>query len=186
MTRCFFDLEFTSLHQRAEPISIGMVTDSSASTFYAEFTDYEQTFVTGWVYQNVVPKLRLDKLGTRRGAIEGSQECKGNRRTIATALLHWLLNLWQETGAGDPLEMWGDVCAYDWVIFCEMMGGSRNLPPFVHYIPFDIATLMKLRGIDPDIDRALFAGVGDDSLRHDALQDAALCGLCYARLMEEE
>lgn len=184
MTRCFFDMEFTSLHQRAEPISLGMVTDFGPHTFYAEFTDYDPGLVNAWVDGNVLPKLRLSRMGAHFGAIAGSLEYRGTRRMAAITIAHWLSDLWRETGGGPPLEMWGDVCAYDWVIFCELLGGSQNLPSCVHYIPFDIATLMKLKGIDPDIDRAAFIGVGDDSLRHDALQDAALTGLCYRALME--
>lgn len=183
MTRVFFDLEFTSLHQRAEPISLGMVTDSGPQTLYCEFTDYDPGLVNAWVDENVLPKLRLSKMGAHFGAIAGSLEYRGNRRMVATPLAHWLIDLWRETGGGPALEMWGDVLAYDWVLFCELLGGSQNLPPHVHYIPFDIATLFKLKGIDPDTDRAAFVGA-DPTFQHDSLQDAALTGLCYAALME--
>lgn len=183
MTRVFFDMEFTSLHQRAEPISLGMVTDSNAMTLYCEFTDYDAALMNDWVAQHVLPKLRLHRLGMHKGAIEGSLEYKGTRRLVVPVIVRWLLDLWRETRGGLPLEMWGDVLAYDWVFFCELLGGSQNLPFHVGYIPFDLATLFKLKGLDPDSNRADFVGV-DPTTQHDALQDAALAALCYAALME--
>lgn len=186
MPRVFFDLEFTGLRQNAQPISLGLVTDSGPQTFYAEFSDTGQSDMSPWVIDNVLPKLRLVQAGLHLGDIEGSWQYKGPRRLAAQEIRRWLYGVWDDAGQYEDIEMWGDVLAYDWVIFCELLGGSQNLSPFIHYIPFDIATVFKLKGIDPDIDRAQFVGVGDVSLRHDALQDAALCGLCYAKLMEEE
>lgn len=184
MPRCFFDLEFTSLHQRAEPISLGLLTDSGPQTMYCEFTDYDPSLVNAWVDEFVLTKLRLKQLGLHRGAIEGSLEYRGTRRMVVPHLAKWLYNVWDDAGQHEPVEFWGDVLAHDWVLFCELFGGTQMLPSYVYYIPFDIATVMKVKGIDADIDRVVFAGAGDISLRHDALQDAALVGLCYARLME--
>lgn len=181
MTRVFFDLEFTSLHQKAQPISIGCVTDSGPQTFYAEFSDYDPVLLSPWVIDNVLPKLHLKRLGSNDGGIEHATAYKGVSRSIATMLASWLRKLAHEYGG--PIEMWGDVLPYDWVIFCELYGGSQNLPKYIYYIPFDIATLMKVKGVDPDISRQEF--IGQTHIAHDALQDAALCGLCYDKLMGE-
>lgn len=183
MPRVFFDLEFTSLHQHAQPLSLALITDSSVHTLYCEFTDYDPLLVTPWVAEFVLPKLRLTRLGLHYGAIEHSLEYKGTRRMAAPHIFRWLYDLWDAEGQHEDIEFWGDVLAYDWVLLCELLGGSQKLPQYVYYIPFDIATLMKVKGVDPDINRLDFVGTAQGT-QHDALQDAATIALCYQVLME--
>jgi len=78
--------------------------------------------------------------------------------------------------------MWSDCLAYDWVLFCQLWGHAFNIPPCVYYIPFDLATLLMLKGIDPDIDRESFANmIGDDGTKHNALWDALVIQKCYEK-----
>ena len=90
------------------------------------------------------------------------------------------------------VEIWSDCLAYDWVLFCELFGGAlnKNLPNNVYYIPFDICTLFKMKGIDPDISREGYAGMAygegaDDEkdTKHNALWDAMVIKGCYERLV---
>lgn len=183
MPRVFWDFEFTALTYMAQPISLGCVTDFSAWTFYAEFSDYDEAQCSDFVVDHVLPKLhyRDAAAGAQPPSITGQTLFKGDTFTTALRLANWLHAL-HGRGHGEPIEMWGDVCAYDWMLFTRMFNGI--LPKFVYYIPFDIATVMKVKGVDPDINRIDFVGTAQGT-EHDALQDAATIALCYAKLMEE-
>ncbi|MEO0639564.1 MAG: hypothetical protein AAFY70_07560, partial [Bacteroidota bacterium] len=54
----FLDSEFTGLHQQAELISLGIVSDTG-STFYAEFIDYDPESITPWLKENVIAHLQF-------------------------------------------------------------------------------------------------------------------------------
>lgn len=82
----------------------------------------------------------------------------------------------------DQVEMWSDCLAYDWVLFCQLFCGAFDIPDNVYYIPFDICTMFKLKGIDPDINREEFAGVADAKEKHNALHDAEVIRSCYWKL----
>lgn len=81
----YLDFEFTSLSPDAKPISIGIISDDIIShtafgdkrnelmshgmynppsipkSFYAEFTDYNQSYCDKWVIENVINKLKFKK-----------------------------------------------------------------------------------------------------------------------------
>lgn len=50
-------------------------------------------------------------------------------------------------------------------------------------IPFDICTLFKIKGIDPDVSREDFAGINSESKKHNALWDAKVIKECYLKAM---
>lgn len=174
--KIFFDFEFTALSQNASPISLGMISEDGRQ-FYAEFMDYDREQVSPWVKENVLPKLRLQELdGLPVLKAPSIWQIIGTRRQVEILLRDWLSQF-------DRVEMWGDVLAYDWILFLELFEGDpeRKLPRNVFYIPFDISTLMKSKGIDPDIDRETFSGL---SLldKHNALDDARMIRECYRRI----
>ncbi|MBC8461474.1 MAG: 3'-5' exoribonuclease [Deltaproteobacteria bacterium] len=173
MTKIFFDTEFTGLHQNTTLISLGLVAETE-ETFYAEFTDYDQSQVDGWIRDNVIANLTLDKVGS----IYGSQMTgKGPSNFIMKRLGDWLEQF-------EQIEMWGDCLAWDWVLFCELFGGAFNIPKNIYYIPFDISTLFKMKGIDPDVAREKFAKPEWEGMewKHNALWDALVIKACYERL----
>ncbi len=182
-TRVFFDTEFTGLHQGTTLISLGCVADSG-QTFYAEFTDYDTMQVDGWLMNNVIGNLCLPDLSDGEEAAANYDEypqsvtVKGNTAAVVRELTHWL-------GGWESVEMWSDTLAYDWVLFCQLFGHAFNIPENVHYIPFDIATLFKAKGIDPDITREEFAGLEADNQKHNALWDAKVIRACYNKLVQE-
>jgi len=209
MTKIFFDTEFTGLHQKTTLISIGLVSECG-KTFYAEFTDYDESQVDGWIMENVISKLLFtEKI---KGVISGwdhyvcekhqyssaieqalanknmSQfECIGGSAMVKNRLEMWLSQF-------EKVEMWSDCLAYDWVLFNNIFGGAFDIPKNVYYIPFDICTLFKAKGVDPDINREEFCkglvevnetsswGVGGK--KHNALWDAYVIRECYKRLMK--
>lgn len=165
----FFDTEFTGLHQKTTLISIGLVTEKG-NEFYAELTDYDQTQIDDWLQSNVINNLFIpDDIGKQR-----INHFKGESEYIKEKLTSWL------EGLGE-VEIWSDCLSYDWVLFNQIFGHAFNIPKNVYYIPFDICTLMKIKGIDPDISREEF--VGTTGAKHNALHDALVIKLCYEKLM---
>lgn len=176
MTKIFFDTEFTGLHQNTTLISIGLVAETG-QTFYAELDDYDKGQLNEWLQENVINKLRLQYKGlTARG---DHSEYLGNKRQLSSYLRTWLNQF-------EHVEIWSDCMSYDWVLFCELFGGAFNIPGSVYYIPFDICTLFKERGIDPDISREEFASsimtIDSTHNKHNALYDAEIIRLCHMKL----
>lgn len=175
--RVFFDTEFTGLQQNTTLISIGCVAEDG-STFYAEFTDYDRKQINDWIQENVLAHLSLND------GIDTTDPChirvRERSAVIAFCLRDWLEHL----DNGPKVEMWSDVLAYDWVLFCELFGGASHIPECICYIPFDLATLFLLKGIDPDVDREKFAGIVIvNGLKHNALWDAYMIKACYKKLV---
>lgn len=178
--KIFFDTEFTGLKQNTRLISIGLVSESGES-FYAELNDYDENNLDQWINDNVIANLSLDNYmaGSKRYNIKTkSTTYYGNMVGLKKALTKWLENFGE-------VEIWSDTLAYDWVLFNEIFGHAFNIPKNVYYIPFDISTLFKIKGIDPDISREDFSGIIDnDSNKHNALWDAKIIKACYDKLMD--
>ena len=177
-TNIWFDCEFTGLQKDTSLISIGLIADNN-HTFYAEFTDYNTKQVDEWIRTNVIANLRLQHL---KGHSDinitpmKAREVIGDKRTVTAYLKQWLDQF-------KEVEVWSDTLAYDWVLFCDLFGGALKLPKNIYYIPFDLSTLMKIKGVDPDIDRVKFAEA-PKLLKHNALDDARLQKLCTEKLLK--
>ena len=180
-TKIFMDCEFTGLHQNTTLISIGMI-DEDNNTFYAEFGDYDHFQVDNWIQKNVIENLRFHNYqGNKKGWCNTSFQKKiaesyGNKKHVADAVQIWIANY-------GHVEMWSDCLAYDWVLFNQLWGHAFNIPKNIYYIPFDICTLFKIKGIDPDINREEFAGLVDVPEKHNALWDAKVIKACYEKLV---
>lgn len=178
--KIFFDTEFTGLHKNTTLISIGLV-DESNRAFYAEFTDYDKTQVNGWILENVINNLIFDHTNLTPGYKEVCKDyynkelCIGDNSFIKTNLESWLESY-------DHIEMWSDCLSYDWVLFNNIWGHAFNIPKNIYYIPFDICTLFKLKGIDPDINREEFCD-STEEVKHNALWDAIIIKECYGKLI---
>ena len=180
--RIFFDTEFTGLHQNTTLISIGFIAEDG-KTFYGEFVDYDKSQVDDWIQENVIDNTLFlkKKNNTVLNSTSLNQYCHvGAANTIVSDLKDWLAQF-------NTVEMWSDCLAYDWVLFNELFGHAFNIPNNVYYIPFDIATLFKIKGIDPDINREEFVEElilnKDNIQKHNALWDAEVIKLCYEKLM---
>ena len=163
--KIFFDTEFTGLHAKTTLMSIGLV-DENGRTFYAELDDYDKTQVDDWLEDNVVSNF--------------TGENTMNMKQLKSALTEWLV-------AYDSVEIWSDCLAYDWVLFNSIFGTAFDIPKNVYYIPFDICTMMKLKGVDPDINREEYAfnAVPAIAQKHNALWDAQVIRACYEILRLE-
>lgn len=172
--KVFFDTEFTGLHQNTTLISIGLVAEDG-NTFYAETTDFDTNQVDEWIQTNVVDRLSI--LPRLVSADETDMRVSGNKATVRHYLQKWLEQY-------ESVEMWSDCLAYDWVLFCELFGGAFSIPKNVYYIPFDLATLFKVKGIDPDVNREEYAGLTGGN-KHNALWDAKVIKACYEKAIAE-
>lgn len=179
LTRLFLDMEFTGLHQKTTLVSIAVVSEDGRS-FYAEAVDYDRSQVSPWIQDNIISKLNLRKPEGPYPLTELGFDwnISGTRLQISRFLRTWL----EQFGT---VEVWGDVLAYDWVLFCELFEAidtAERLPRNVYYIPFDIATLMRAKGIDPDINRREFSGL--ELPGHNALNDARMIREIFFKLWE--
>jgi len=212
-TKIFFDCEFTGLHQNTTLISIGFISECGTKTFYAEFTDYDKMQLDGWLVDNVISKLLFshkitvvndswenwitDK-GKYSNALEFTLankdmsrfECIGKKEMVTNRLTKWFEQF-------DDVEIWSDCLSYDWVLFCELFGGAFKIPENIFYIPFDLCTLLKEKGIDPDINReelaqvenrqlpnGLFPEKATDIPKHNAFWDAQVIKWCYENVQK--
>jgi hypothetical protein len=176
----FFDTEFTGLHRATTLISIGMVAEDG-HMFYAEFTDYDQSQVFDWLQENVIDNLWLhkpDAMKPRYSEQEKLVTVRGDSETVAQELRAWL-SRWER------IDFWADIVSFDWILFCDLLGGIFKLPANINFIPFDICTLFKVRGIDPTINRENFAGIDEAHNKHNALYDAIVVKACYEKLISD-
>jgi hypothetical protein len=176
--KVFFDTEFTGLHQNTTLISIGCVTEDGR-TFYAECSDYDPEQVTEWIEDNVIANLTLSPVDNDKPYDYNDVRLYGCRNMVGYYLRDWL----RVVGQGKPVEMWSDVLAYDWVLFCELLGGAWYISDCAYYIPFDLATLLKIKGVDPDVNREEFAEVAEQGPKHNALWDARIIKTCWWKAM---
>jgi hypothetical protein len=174
--KIFFDTEFTGLHQMTTLISIGLVAEDGKS-FYAELTDYDKSQVDEWIEEYVISNLK--PLDVTWNTNPNAWEFVGDTKRVAVALSRWLSQF-------DAVEMWSDCLAYDWVLFNNLYGHAFSIPENVYYIPFDICTLFKMNGIDPDIGREEFAMYpkSHEQKKHNALWDAMVIKACYEKLVK--
>lgn len=175
--KIFFDTEFTGLHKDTTLISIGLISDEGF-IFYAEFNDYDKSQIDGWLQTNVIDNLLLD--GKEMVDVTPFKTiCCGNKEFIKKHLLKWL-------DFGEKIEIWSDCLAYDWVLFNDIFGHAiYDKPKDIYYIPFDICTLFKIKGIDPDISREEYVEMHNLENKHNALHDARIIKECYEKLMKE-
>ena len=105
----------------------------------------------------------------------------GDTGAVRERLLAWLSHY------SEPLEIWADCLAYDWVLFCELFGGALSLPQNLFYVPNDLATVLRVAGLDPDLERVAFAGIEPGAgERHNALFDARVLRACVERLAQSD
>lgn len=171
-TKLFFDTEFTGLHQNTTLISIGIISECG-KTFYAEFDDYDKSQVDSWIEKNVISNLKMKEKIVHFN--KTGIEVYGNSESIKFELEKWFKTF-------DLIEMWSDCLSYDWILFNQIFGHAFNIPKNIYYIPFDICTMMKVYGVDPDISREEFANITNIEDKHNALHDAIVIKTCYEAL----
>ena len=171
--KIFFDTEFTGLHKNTTLISIGMV-DEDGRTFYAEFSDYDETQCDEWIRENVIKHLKLAKY-EHYGLNVNNTEVYGSKEFIKEKLSDWLSQY-------KEVELVSDCCHYDMVLFIDIFGSAFDIPkqvnPACHDINQDIATYYKIserEAFDVSREDILSSNnfiVDEEIMKHNALFDA--------------
>lgn len=194
--KIYCDMEFTGLRKDTELISIGIVADDKR-VFYAESNEYSLENLheddKKWLNENVIPYLIYNNEeevfsyeDLRKICNESEYLMKGNKDQISLALKTWLSDY-------DSILFVGDVLAYDWVLFCDLLSKRTvQIPDYISYVPIDISTLMYIKGLDPiDITRDKYVDVSDlneDKIwqkQHNALYDAMVIQKIYYKLTND-
>jgi hypothetical protein len=137
--------------------------------------------ITPWLEENVITQLEFNNDKEYLESTPAKIRIKSNRNNIAEYLKKWIEQF-------SEIEIWGDVPAYDWVLFCDLFGGALKLPSNIFYAPFDLATVLRINGhIKPigqysgDISRYEFAGL-DKTKQHNALEDCKAEKACLEKI----
>lgn len=160
-----------------------MATDTGEK-FYAEFTDFEPAKLSEWVKENVIAHFSLQKSNHSDAA---NIEIKGDEGKIVSAIKIWL-GQFKEEGEDVPIQFWGDSPAWDWILFCELFGGSFKRPANIHYMCMDLATVFQMKGYDPDFERKKFLLENGEDVpgpQHNALYDTLVTKKCYEILNQK-
>ena len=145
-TILFLDTEFTELSRKSQLISLALLCEDSDDFFYAEFSEIEKGKCSQWIQENIITRLQFQNTKTFLNRTKNSVSIKNKKPAITTELKKWIKQF-------ESVEIWADCLAYDWVLFCDLFGNARKLPENILYIPFDISTMLKLRNLNPDLDR---------------------------------
>ena len=184
MTKIFFDTKYTGKHKNTTLISIGLISECG-KTFYAELTNYNKSQVDDWAMAGTIDKLKLqDKINEEKSVFYWRNDNIENLEVIAVA--NWMVanNLAAWLSEFNEVEFWGDNLSYSWVLFNSLFKEDK----YIHHTPFDISTLLKIKGLDPKTDRYEFAlGISHIDTFHErgnAAYDARIIKMCYDKLME--
>lgn len=192
----YFDMEFTGLHQNTTPISIGLISECGKYSFYAEFTDFNQSQCDDWINKNVIDNLEYND---KDGYCHISNNCirmKGSFETISDRLNVWLRNI----NGGGQIQFISDVCHYDMVLLINLLTFKKSafhlpnwISPVCHDINQDIATYYNVSDADAfNITRERIAPINkvDEDLlqqmsqknKHNSLYDAVIIKNIHQKL----
>jgi len=169
----YFDLEFTGLKRDAEIITLALVT-SRGDSLYLESSEYDRDKCDDWIKKHV-----LENIGTPDAVCTKAEI----REKVTGFLRQYQKQITDIVRDPTPLlRMCGDALVYDCMLFYDLFNGARNLPDFLFYVPFDLASLFFKAGINPDINRRKFSGL-PASKSHNALDDTRVIKACYEKIL---
>jgi len=163
--KIFFDTEFTGLYKKPTLISIGMVAQDGRE-FYCVLNDYDKTQIDDFV-GNHVRSIFQDN---------NSKNKKQMRNEIERFIKPY-----------KKVEFWSDYLSnhlLDWVLFNQIWEYPYNIPHEIYRVPFDLCTLFKIKGIDPDVNREQYSGMTEGSQKQNALWDAKVIRECYLKAIK--
>ena len=144
--RFFYDCEFIEDGTTIDLVSIGVVREDGAE-YYAVSTEFDPGKANPWVRRHVLGQLPNSDNAAWRG-----------RLAIRDTLMDFL------SQAGEPIELWAWIAAYDHVCLAQLWGDMRALPGVIPRFTHDL--------------RQRWEDAGSPALpppprdRHDALADA--------------
>lgn len=180
--KIFFDFEFTGLHMKTTPISLGMVTEDGHK-FYAEFTDYNKSQCDEWINENVISKLSYndDVFFFENDKENKKISIKNDKQSISNSVHEWLKQF-------KDIEFWGDCVAYDWLLMVDLLGMGKPMRKFPNnfssYQAYDIFTVLKMEYYNPKKNRHEILGI-ENTGQHNALYDAEITMKLYNRFVKK-
>ncbi|MEA3346890.1 MAG: 3'-5' exoribonuclease [Candidatus Auribacterota bacterium] len=172
----FIDNEFTGVHAFTTLISVGLVTFEGDS-LYVSLNDYDKDQVSGWVKDNVLNMIDESK------SVSSLEACKKVQIFL------------DNYSKGEKVSLVSAGKMTDIILFFQLWHSLHPGKKYFHlsFLPeylnhgahYDLNTLFFIAGIDPDIDRAKFAG-RKESNRHHALDDAKIVRECFLKLVKDE
>ncbi|MGR5529056.1 3'-5' exoribonuclease domain-containing protein [Vibrio alfacsensis] len=184
LTTLFLDTEFTELSRDARLLSIALV-DVTGRHFYAEVEKNKDQKWNPWLTEHVIANMLWlndpNQLPFRCATNGNATQVYGDKQAVRNALIEWL-SIYQD------IEVWADCPAYDWVLFCDLFGGSLALPQGVSYMVMDFATALRVTGWDPHTPRSTLVpdSAKPKGMAHNALYDALLLKACYEHHIQQE
>ena len=177
----YFDTEFTGLHKDTTLISIGLISEDN-KTFYAEFTDYDESQVDDWIQTNVIDNLIIKNYGVQKDTWNETI-VKGSKTLIKFYLSMWLSQF-------ESVQLVSDVSHYDMVLFIDIFGSAWDLPkninPSCHDINQDIAECYNIteeQAFDMSREEILIdCEVNISGDKHNSLYDAKVIKESYERI----
>lgn len=177
--KLFFDTEFTGLHKDTTLISLGIISEDG-KTFYAEFTDYDESQCSDWIRENVTSELLHDKPEIWEAGVADYQ-IYGNRTEVVQFLNDWLQQF-------NDIQFVSDVCHYDFVLLIDLFGTAFDLPknisPACRDINQDIAIFRDIslkEAFDLSREVLLWEDLGTKiaGTKHNSLYDAKVIRKIY-------
>jgi hypothetical protein len=152
--RYWFDTEFIEKDNYIDLISIGIVAENGFS-YYAICNEFNEKNACEWVRSNVLNQL-------------DHQSFWKSKRQIKDEITKFV--------KPSQAEFWVYNGAYDWVIFCQIFNGIRNLPKGYPWYANDIKQLSHMIGL-PQLPV-------QKNRKHHALDDAIWTKQAYEFLMQ--
>ena len=182
--KIYFDMEMSELTPYASIISLGFVSERG-DKLYLESTNFDPEDCSDWVQENVITNLSLKpSFQCYADYTENVIKHCADENTLRNDILSWIQMLLVTYGKS-ACQFYCDCYAYDWVLLVELLTNGKSalsMPTFINYIPIDLSTALHINNIDPDINREEFAGIKDNSKKHNALFDAEVIKACYEKL----
>ena len=178
--KVYFDTEFTGLQKDTDLISIGFVSENG-KTFYAEFTDYDESKCDDWIQKNVIDNLILKN----HMYVSNERDLRiiADKNHVKDVLIGWFKSF------GEDIQLVSDVCHYDMVLLIDLFGTAFDLPSNVsascYDINQDIARYYKIsqkEAFDKSREEILWSKYKEDAVRgdkHNALYDAKVIRELY-------
>jgi len=191
--KLFLSTKFTGYHKNTTLVSISLI--SKNSTFYAEANDFNLDQCDAQITEDIINKLKFygkEIMEANSISIENNKtKIFGNKDYIKSCLETWLSN--EFTNLNLPTEekfrIWSCHLTYTWILFNDFWGGVSDIPEIAYIIPFDICTLMEVKGVSPDRNRDEFAyeealiSVLEEE-KYTALWEANVIKRCYEKLIK--
>lgn len=178
MKLVFIDAEYTGEHAYTTLVSLGLVT-LHGDELYVTLNDYDRDQVTDWLRENILADI-------------------DERESISSQKAYERVSAWLEGRAdGAPIVLCSAGLGPDFLLLFELYHHAcpelryfhalHCLPPYLNHVwRLDLNTLFAVSGIDPNVDRDVFAGASGSGRRHNALHDARVVRECFLRLLRED